>query len=156
VNAAASAGLEALLERSESVSALDALLDGVRSGAGGQLAIIGGEAGVGKTTLLRMFCATRADGARALWGACEPLLTPRPLGPFFDIAEAVGGELAALLDASAKPHEVVAALLRELRARAPAILILEDLHWADDATLDVLTLLAGRIATVPALVLVTY
>ena len=54
------------------------------------------------------------------------------------------------------PYDVVGALIRELRARAPTVLVLEDLHWADEATLDVLRLLAGRMANVPALVLATY
>jgi MoxR-like ATPase len=48
--------------------------------------VVGGEAGVGKTALLRRFCDAHAT--RVLWGACEPLRTPRPLGPFLDVAEA--------------------------------------------------------------------
>ena len=73
-----------------------------------------------------------------------------------DVAEATGGELEELVEAAARPHEVTAALLRELRARAPTVLVLEDVHWADEATLDVLTLLAARISSAPALVLASY
>jgi DNA-binding CsgD family transcriptional regulator len=145
-----------LLERDGAIATLDQLLAGVRAGAEGQLVLVGGEAGVGKTALLRRFCGAQADSVRVLWGACEPLRTPRPLGPFQDIAEAASAELTQLLDDAARPYEVAAALLRGLRTKHLTVLIVEDVHWADEATLDVLTLLAGRIASVPALVLASY
>jgi hypothetical protein len=118
--------------------------------------VVGGEAGVGKTALLRTFCAGQDGAVRTLWGVCEPLRTPRPLGPLLDVAEVTGGELGALVARAARPHEVAAALLQELRGRLPTVLVLEDLHWADEATLDVMTLLAARIGSVPALVLASY
>ena len=145
-----------LLERSESISALSGLLASVQADATGRLVWIGGEAGVGKTSLLRRFCELQRKPARALWGGCEPLRTPRPLGPFLDIAGTVGGELARLVAAAARPHEVTVTLLDTLRGRGLTVLVLEDLHWADEATLDVLTLLAARIRSVPALVLASY
>ena len=145
-----------LLERDGAIATLDQLLAGVRASAEGQLVLVGGEAGVGKTALLRGYCEVQADSVRVLWGACEPLRTPRPLGPFQDIAEAASAELTQLLDDAARPYEVAAALLRELRTKRLTVLIVEDVHWADEATLDVLTLLAGRIASVPALVLASY
>ena len=145
-----------LLERGESISALSGLLASVQADATGRLVWIGGEAGVGKTSLLRRFCEFQPKPARALWGGCEPLRTPRPLGPFLDIAGAVGGELARLVAAAARPHEVTVTLLDALRGQGPTVLVLEDLHWADEATLDVLTLLAARIRSVPALVLASY
>jgi DNA-binding CsgD family transcriptional regulator/tetratricopeptide (TPR) repeat protein len=145
-----------LLERQDSVSALDQLLAGVQSNSEGRLVFVGGEAGVGKTVLLRSFCEAQRRPVRTLWGACEPLRTARPLGPLLDVAEATGGELEELVEAAARPHEVAASLLRELRARAPTVLVLEDVHWADEATLDVLTLLAARIGSAPALVLASY
>ena len=146
---------EGLLERSESIALLDGFLDGVQDGEG-RLLLVGGEAGVGKTTLLRHFCDTRTAGVRVLWGACEPLHTARPLGPLLDVGERTGGELASLLAEAARPHDNAAALLRELRANAPTVLVLEDVHWADEATLDVLMLLAQRVAHAPALVLASY
>ena len=105
---------------------------------------------------MRWFCDEQRRSARTVWGACEPLFTPRPLGPLLDIAQETGGELGELVESGARPHEVVAALMRELRARAPTILVLEDVHWADEASLDVLRLLARRIETVPVLVLASY
>ena len=145
-----------LLERDQSIAALTQMLDDVRARSQGRLVLLGGEAGVGKTSLLRRFCETRAKPIRLLWGACEPLRTPRPLGPFLDVAEATGGELEQLIAGAPRPHEVASALLRELRSGVPAVLVVEDVHWADEATLDVLTLLAARIASAPALVLASY
>jgi DNA-binding CsgD family transcriptional regulator/tetratricopeptide (TPR) repeat protein len=145
-----------LLERDEIMSSLDGLLASVRTGSEGRLVWLAGEAGVGKTALLRSFCEAQRRPVRILWGACEPLRTPHPLGPFVDVAEATGGELAELVAATARPHEVAAALLDELRRRRPTVLVLEDLHWADEATLDVMTLLVTRTGSAPALVVASY
>jgi AAA ATPase domain len=142
-----------LLERSRHVAALDESFAAVRGGAAGRLVFVGGEAGVGKTALVRRFCENhRSD--RILWGACDPLFTPRPLGPFVEIAEAAGGELEELVTSGARPHEIAAALIRE--CRNPTIVVVEDVHWADEASLDVLRLMARRIATVRGFALVTY
>jgi predicted ATPase len=81
-----------LLERDHELSVLGETLDAVRSSSRGRLLLVGGEAGVGKTALLRRFCDNRPGGARVLWGACDALFTPRPLGPFLDIAESTGGD----------------------------------------------------------------
>jgi DNA-binding CsgD family transcriptional regulator/tetratricopeptide (TPR) repeat protein len=145
-----------LLERAEILAMLERLLDDVRSRSEGRLVLVGGEAGVGKTTLLLAFCRRQGAAARILWGGCEPLRTPRPLGPLLDVAEATGGPLVGLVEGVARPYEVAAGLIRELRRRGPTVLVLEDIHWADEATLDVLTLLAGRIASTPTLVLATF
>jgi DNA-binding CsgD family transcriptional regulator len=144
-----------LLERAGELSILGEGFDAVQRSSRGRVILIGGEAGVGKTALLRRFCDD-AGGARVLWGACDALFTPRPLGPFIDIAESTGGELEELVETGAKPYEVAAALMRELRTPSPAILVLEDLQSADEATLDVLRLLARRIETVRAFVLASY
>ena len=102
------------------------------------------------------FCEEHGRSARILWSACDALFTPRPLGPLLDVAEVTGGELEELVESGARPHEVAAALMGELRTRAPTILVIEDLHWADEATLDVLKLLARRIEGAPALILASY
>jgi DNA-binding CsgD family transcriptional regulator/tetratricopeptide (TPR) repeat protein len=158
--------MEALIERAESLAALAGMLDDVRARSTGRLVLVGGESGVGKTALLRRFCAAQSarerrdaperQGVRVLWGACEPLRTPRPLGPLSDVAATTGGELEDLIAAGARPHEVAMALLGELRRPPPTVLVLEDVHWADEATLDVLTLIATRISAAPALVLASY
>jgi DNA-binding CsgD family transcriptional regulator/tetratricopeptide (TPR) repeat protein len=84
------------------------------------------------------------------------MVTPQPLGPLLDVADHTGGETAELVAAGAKPHPIASALLRELAAPAPTLLVIEDLHWADEATLDVLGLVARRIGSVPAVVLASY
>jgi DNA-binding CsgD family transcriptional regulator/tetratricopeptide (TPR) repeat protein len=145
-----------LLERFEQLSVLAERLAAVRESSHGRLVLVAGEAGVGKTVLVRRFCAEPGRAARILWGACDPLFTPRPLGPLLDVAQTSGGELEELVERGARPHELAKAIMRELGTRAPTILVLEDVHWADEATLDVMRLLARRVETVPTLVIVTY
>jgi ATP/maltotriose-dependent transcriptional regulator MalT len=150
------AGHPQLLERSGELALLAESLDAVVAESSGRLVLVGGEAGVGKTVLLREFCNRSRDSAQVLWGACESLLTPGPLAPLFDLAELTGGELEELVRTEARPHEITAALIHELEAGRPTVLVLEDLHWADEATLDVVRLLARKVGDVRALVLASY
>jgi DNA-binding CsgD family transcriptional regulator/tetratricopeptide (TPR) repeat protein len=149
------AALPELFERSQELGRLELVLETVRASGSGALCLIGGEAGVGKTALVRRFC-NQQSATRVLWGACDPLFTPQPLGPLMDIASRVGGELLRLGGTRARPYEVASALLSELRDGATAIVVLEDLQWADEATLDVMRLLSGRVESAPALVIATY
>jgi DNA-binding CsgD family transcriptional regulator len=142
-----------LLERDELLASVERAYRAAHD-AHGALLLVGGEAGVGKTSLVRRFCADLPD-ATVLWGACDPLATPRPLGPLYDIAELAGGTLAAAVAGDATPYEVVAALCGGRRG-APLVVVLEDVHWADEATLDVLRVLGRRVGTTPTLVLATY
>jgi ATP/maltotriose-dependent transcriptional regulator MalT len=150
------AATDALLERTDELSRLADLLQEVERGRRGQIVLLGGEAGVGKTSLLRQFRDGAAGRTRVLAGSCDPLFTPRPLGPLLAVAHECGGELETVVESGAMPYEVVSALARELGARVPTVFVLEDVHWADEATLDVLRLLARRVETVPALVLASY
>ncbi len=84
------------------------------------------------------------------------LHAPRPLGPILELGEAAGGELASLGRADAIPYHVADELARALVDSAPTVLVFEDVHWADEATLDVLRLVARRIASLPAVVVATY
>ncbi len=147
-------GQSGLLERDEPLARLAALFATAAAGTG-SLALVAGEAGVGKTALARVFCAQHAS-ARVLWGACDRLFTPRALGPLMDVADQTGGTFAGRLAGDSAPADVFAALLTELRRHPSTVLVLEDLHWADEATLDMLAMLARRIGQVPALVIGTY
>jgi DNA-binding CsgD family transcriptional regulator/tetratricopeptide (TPR) repeat protein len=134
-----------LLERDELLTELGAA--GV-----GRLVFVGGEAGVGKTSLVRAFCE-RAS-APVLQGACEALTTPAPLGPFVDVASQTGGPFAARVEEGAPARDVALALAAQLDR--PAVVVLEDVHWADEASLDVLRVLGRRVDRTKALVLATY
>ena len=144
-----------LLERAGDLAVLNGTLPQTQDGPG-SLVLVSGEAGIGKTDLVRAFCDSNATTTRVLWGVCDPLFTPRPLGPLLDVADVVGGELAELVQAGAGPHDVTMALLRELGRGRPTIMVVEDAHWADEASLDVLRLLARRLDRVHATVIVTY
>jgi len=86
-----------LRERSGQLSALAEMLTAAAHSNGGQVALVYGEAGIGKTALLRRFCLDASGSARVLWGKCDELFTPRPLGPLLDIAEDAGADLAEVL-----------------------------------------------------------
>ena len=144
----------ALLERGSHLEALEAYLADTFDGQG-RLVLISGEGGIGKTALVRWFAEEHGE-ARLLWGACDSLRTPRPLGPLVDIAAATAGPLQELVARGDKPHVVFATFRDELQAHRPAIAVFEDLHWADEATLDVLRLLGRRAESTPALVIATY
>jgi DNA-binding CsgD family transcriptional regulator/tetratricopeptide (TPR) repeat protein len=144
-----------LLERAGFLDALDSELAAVVSTGRGRLVLLTGEAGIGKTALVGRFCAGATGVRRFLWGACDALFTPRAHGPLVDVAEQTGGPLMELVQRAALPRDLAGALLAELRAEAPTVLVLEDLHWADDGTLDVLRLLGRRVDGAPALVLAT-
>ncbi|HEY8322972.1 MAG TPA: AAA family ATPase [Ktedonobacterales bacterium] len=145
-----------LLERDDQLVALAAHLAAVLGGGGGRMVFIGGEAGVGKSALARRFASDHVSDARLLTGMCDPLYTPRPLGPLLDIAPALGDRFQALVEGGGRAYEIAMALIGALAHERPTILLFEDVHWADEATLDVLRFLARRIESVPALILMTY
>jgi DNA-binding CsgD family transcriptional regulator len=128
--------VDGLLERED----LLARLEEARA-AGGRLVFVAGEAGAGKTALVRAFADAAAG--RVLLGACDNLTTAAPLGPFLDVGVEPG-----------EPRAVAARLLERLAE--PAVLVVEDAHWADQASLDVLRVLGRRVERTPSLVVVTY
>jgi DNA-binding CsgD family transcriptional regulator/tetratricopeptide (TPR) repeat protein len=149
------AGVE-LVEREGALAALEAWLGEARTGAG-RLALVAGEAGIGKTSLVRSFCDEHTDEARVWWGACDALSTPRPLGPLYDIARTARGELSSLMASDASRHERFSGFLEALSwPLQPTVAVFEDVHWADEATRDLLVFIARRVADVNALVVVTY
>ena len=143
-----------LLERDELLAQLRTAYDEARAGSG-RLVFVGGEAGVGKTSLAQRLCDDLPAMSSTRWGACDPLATPRPLGPLHDIAAANGGPLVLLLENSAPAQEVAAALAGS-DPGAPVVVVLEDVHWADEATLDVLRVLGRRVSSTATLVIATY
>ncbi|HEV7961331.1 MAG TPA: AAA family ATPase [Actinoplanes sp.] len=145
-----------LLERAGALADLERLL--ADSAAGGRIAVVSGEAGAGKSTLAAAFAESAAARARILWGACDPLLTPRALGPLHDIARQVGGPLKQAI-ADGQRSAIFDALLDALDGppqRRRPVVVLEDLHWADGATLDLVAFLGRRLAVCRALLVLTY
>jgi DNA-binding CsgD family transcriptional regulator/tetratricopeptide (TPR) repeat protein len=146
-----------LLERESSLACLHEQAARARRGEG-RLVLIGGEAGVGKSALVERLQRDLPD-ARWSWGTCDALFTPRPLGPLFDLADQLGGELLERCRASADAdrEELFRALLREVASPAALdILVVEDIHWADEATLDLLRFLSRRLRGACLLIIATY
>ncbi len=151
----ASASTDVLLEREEALAQLHDAFTATESGRG-RFVLVGGEAGVGKTSLVRRFCDELPSGTAVFWGGCDPLMTPRPLGPFVEIAERARGGIDGVLDPWSAAHDVAVGLLELLGERQALVVVVEDAHWADEGTLDVLRLLGRRNATTRCLALVTY
>ena len=144
-----------LIERESQLAALHQYA-GEASHGQGRLVLVSGEAGVGKSALLEEFAEELAD-ARWLWAGCDGLFTPAALGPLLDIASQLDGELLRLCRAEAKRDQLYGALLRQLSdLETLTVIAIEDIHWADEATLDLLSYLGRRIQHLPVLLLVTY
>ena len=138
---------------------LSALADAVRAAAGGtgSVVLVMGEAGIGKSSLVEALRAQLPAEGRMLVGYCDDLATPRPLGPFRDLVGGVGTELSRAVSDGSDRDRVLAALRAELTwSEHPAVLVIEDIHWADDATLDALRYLIRRISGLPAVLVLTY
>ncbi len=142
-----------LLERDAALAQLDSAFAEAAEGRGA-VALVSGEAGIGKTSLVARFAGDRAASARVLWGACDDLAVPRPLGPFLDMA----GDAPQLGEALRAPGRIdaFAAVLAELGREPPTLCVVEDAHWADEATLDLLMFLARRIDRAATLLVVTF
>lgn len=145
-----------LLERDAYLDDLDAALRESVLGSG-RIVLVYGEAGIGKTSLVDRFVALRRRGFRTLWGRCDSLFTPQPLGPLHDVAAQLPSELQQQLQSTANRLAIFGAFLRALHdSPDPTILVFEDVHWADAATLDLLKYLGRRLDGVRALVILTY
>lgn len=140
-----------LLERAKPLADLHTFMDAAQSGRGAMV-LVAGEAGIGKTSLLRAFVEDIDGRMRWWWGSCDPLPAPRPLGPLEDVAVSEPVIQALLGDRSG--HALRTAVLEELRQ--PTLLVVEDVHWADEATLELLLYLGRRIEQTRSVVLVSY
>lgn len=145
-----------LLERDKQLALLTRWHEATEA-RGGCVVLVTGEAGIGKTAIVTEFVRRRAASIRVLWGACDPLSTPQPLGPLRDVSRQVGGSLLEGMTEGTSRERIFAATLDELeRPGKPVVFVIEDLHWADDATLDLLKYLGRRIARTRAMLIGTY
>ena len=143
-----------LLERDDVLQRMEELFASARDGDG-HAVLVRGEAGIGKTSAVRTVTDAHSEDAHILWGACDDLLTPRPLGPVWDMAldePSLGQALRG------QDRYEVFGLVLELMARSlrPTIVVIEDLHWADEATLDLVKFLGRRIDRTHGLLVLTF
>jgi predicted ATPase len=143
--------VDRLLEREHALEDLASALEAARS-ASGVMLLVSGEAGIGKTSLLR---AVRDTGELPFYvGRCKPLSVPEPLGPVRELAEAPGAGERPELESNQR-RALARLLLTALTAQGPAVAAIEDAHWADPATLDVVRILARRVEEVPLALVLT-
>lgn len=144
-----------LVERDAARRVLEERLQAVALGTG-HTVLLGGEAGIGKTCLLKAL-ARQCTDARLWWGACDALQTPHPLAPLQDIARSSELRFRALLGHDSQRADLFEAVLTDLQhSPRPTLMVVEDVHWADDATRDLLKFLGRRIDRVPCLLVITY
>lgn len=144
-----------LVEREQELRLLEDCLQRVAGGTG-HMVLLGGEAGIGKSSLLQSL-AERRHEANLWWGACDALQTPHPLAPLQDIARSSEVGFRPLLAEGGSRAALFEAVLTELqRSRRPTLVVIEDVHWADDATLDLLKFLGRRIDRVPCLLVISF
>ncbi|WP_162606683.1 ATP-binding protein [Jiangella asiatica] len=143
-----------LLERDVHLSRLHACVEAAVAGRS-RVALVSGPAGIGKTSLVREL-RDAVGRHRVLAGGCDDLRTPRTLGPLRDAARGTGGALEAALAAGEAGDAVYDAAVAELAGREATVLVVEDVHWADDATLDLLRHVVRRLDAVRAVLVLTY
>lgn len=144
-----------LLERDAELQLLEDLAQ--RSRSRGQIALVTGEAGIGKSSLIEAFAQRRASKHLVVRGQCDDLVAPRRWGPFLDLAAALGTSVSALLSSGASREDLFPALLTDLGALPPGTAyILEDVHWADHASLDFLMFMTRRMAPLRLLLVLSY
>jgi DNA-binding CsgD family transcriptional regulator len=144
-----------LLERDEFLSELNDLLQTAIRGSG-QIAVISGDAGIGKTSLVEFFTGQHKDTAKIYWGACDDLFTPRPLAPLYDIANKMKSNIIDKLELGASRPSIFNEFLNEINQKEPNIIVIEDVHWADESTFDFIKFLAKRINKYKSLLIITY
>jgi DNA-binding CsgD family transcriptional regulator len=147
-----------LLERQTTLAELAGLTGRAAQGAG-SVVLLRGEAGVGKTAVIARFLEGLDRSWPVLRGWCDPLAAPRPLGPLIDALDGLGGPAAGALGAaigSGDTTALYARLLAALRGGQRWVWVIEDAHWADGATLDLLRFVVRRIASLPVLLVVSY
>lgn len=146
----------AFLERATALDQLHSWFHDAARGRG-HLVFVSGEMGIGKTTLVDQFTARIEDDARLVNIPFDGLSIPAPLGPLFDVARYLGANVERLLEAEAPRSHIFRAVESELRDTPDlTVVVAEDTHWSDEASLDLLRFLGRRIGNLPAFVIATF
>ena len=145
-----------VIERDEFLDRLQSKVREV-SGGEGHCIFVSGEAGIGKTTLVKTFCKGLKNRFPIYQGTCDALFTPRPLAPLYDVLLQTGSTLPENSALSEDRTLFFTRILNEFRnQKQTSLLIFEDIHWADDATFDFIKFFARRITQLPCLFILTY
>ena len=140
-----------LVEREEQLASLFELADA----DAGSAVLLSGEAGFGKTSLLRAFLDGLDHRHRILEAACEPVGIPTAFSPLFDLLDDLPSELCDEIRTGSGRTAVYAGMLDLLKGDR-IVLVVEDVHWADEATLGLIRYLGRRIAPTKSLLICTY
>jgi DNA-binding CsgD family transcriptional regulator/tetratricopeptide (TPR) repeat protein len=145
-----------LIERASFLNLLHAIFETTTT-EDGHCVFISGEAGIGKTSLLKAFCKQVAGKGTIYQGACDALFTPRPLAPLYDILWQVNSDLWPATQTVEQRSNLFTQFYQELMSRREITLVIfEDVHWADEATLDFIKFFTRRITHLHCLFILTY
>jgi len=145
-----------LIERDGALALLQSQFENIAAGEG-HCIFISGEAGIGKTSLVKKFCKDHKADCNIYQGACDALFTPRPLAPLYDIMWQADHELAHNSHSIEERTELFGRFFRELcNQPKKTIVVFEDIHWADEATIDFIKFFARRISRIPCMFILTY
>ena len=145
-----------LLERDREIELLNSTRAKSADGSG-HVVLVSGEAGIGKTALIKHFAKAAPTATRFFWGACDPLFTPQPLAPVHDISRQLSHD--KLVDAllSRNRLSIFSTVIDEVQqSNGPTVIVIEDIHWADEATLDLILFLSRRLHETRGMLVVTY
>ncbi len=145
-----------LIERDDFLDLLHSGFQKIASGKEGHCFFILGEPGMGKTSLVKTFLTEIEDEGVQYTGACDSLFTPRPLAPLYDLALQIKGDWARKIESIVSRTELFTRFAQELTNKEmPVVLVFEDIHWADEATLDFVKFFARRIRLTNCLFILT-
>ncbi|HEV2480916.1 MAG TPA: AAA family ATPase, partial [Puia sp.] len=145
-----------LIERDTLLAALASCFEKAAGGEG-HCVLIAGEAGIGKSSVVRAFGERLPVGSTLYLGLCDALFTPRPLAPVYDVAGQMRGAFWARAMDNPDRGLLFSSFYQDLaERRGTTVIVFEDIHWADEATLDLIKFLARRIAQVRCLFVLTY
>ena len=145
-----------LIERDVFMTSLYEHFENVAGGEG-HCILLSGEAGFGKSVLVKAFCKDQRDNCTIYQGACDDLFTPRPLAPLYDVLWQVNKERWPVAPTGEERSVLFADFFQELSTKKGRLLIVfEDIHWADEGTLDFIKFFVRRIDQLQCLFILTY